>query len=303
MPQLESASQSVMEVLGTSGIVRSLLESLPSIPAWMELLGGGLLAIGVPLFILELWRLWRRGELGWERIKGMLTSAFCLVPATIVQALGVGLLIVVYFSVSALSPWVIPTTPLTALLCLLAVDFLYYWEHRLGHEVNVLWALYHSVHHSANHYDQTIGLRVSFIDFFFSPLMYLPLVLVGFDPLLVFAAFGVVLAWQQWLHTELVGRLGWLEGILNTPSNHRVHHGRNEEYLDKNYGGILIVWDRLFGTYEPEVAEVSFGLVERLESHDPVDVHTHSARKLWRKLREVKTWRERLKLILSNPPF
>lgn len=303
MPQLESVGQSVQKILESSGLVRALLESVPAIPAWMDLLGGALLIIGGLFFFFEIWRLYHLGELGWPRIKGMLTSAFCLLPATIVQALGVGSLIVIYFSVSALSPWVIPTTPLTALLCLVAVDFLYYWEHRFGHEVNALWALYHSVHHSANHYDQTIGLRVSFVDFFFSPIFFLPLVLIGFDPVLVFASLGLVLAWQQWLHTELVGKLGWLDRVFNTPSNHRVHHGRNEEYLDKNYGGVLIVWDRLFGTYTSEDAEVSFGLVEPLESQNPVDVHTHSARKLWKKLRGVKTWKERLRLILSNPPF
>jgi sterol desaturase/sphingolipid hydroxylase (fatty acid hydroxylase superfamily) len=173
----------------------------------------------------------------------------------------------------ALAPFSIPTTVGTAFVCLVLADLVFYWEHRAAHRVNVLWAAYHSTHHSAEHFDQSVGLRVSFMDFFFTPLFYLPLVLVGFHPLLVLASLSVVLAWQQWLHTEVVDRLPWLDGWLNTPSNHRVHHGRNPRYLDKNFGGILIVWDRLFGTYAPETERVEYGLVEQLGRHDPLSVH------------------------------
>ncbi len=191
----------------------------------------------------------------------------------------------------------------TAIACVLLVDSMYYWEHRLGHEVNVLWALYHSVHHSAEHYDQTIGARISFVDFFFSPLIFLPVVALGFHPVLVLAALGLILAWQQWLHTERIGRMPWLDPWLNTPSNHRVHHGSNPQYLDRNYGGVLMLWDRAFGTYAPEGEEVVYGLVDPLESHHPVDVHVHVLSKLLHRLRLAKTWRERARLLFSNQPF
>lgn len=280
-----------------------LLASLGVLGLGLELSALALLGLGLPLLGLELWSLRRQGRLDRARIKGMLTSAFCLLPASLIQALCLGALIGLYFKVQQWSLGSISTGLGSALLCLLLVDLLYYWEHRLGHEVNVLWAMYHSVHHSASHYDQTIGARISFVDFFFSPLIYLPLVLIGFHPLLVLGCLGVVLAWQQWLHTELIGRLKWLDGWLNTPSNHRVHHGSNPEYLDKNYGGILMIWDRLFGTYEPERQPVVYGLVEPLESQHPVEVHSFALKKLWRRLKEAPSLKQALALLFTNMPF
>ncbi len=248
---------------------------------------GLLILIGVPVFLMELWKLWRTGGLTKRRLAGMATSAFCLVPAGVVEAVFIGALIALFFAAGSLAPWSLPITIGTALVCLLLVDFLYYWEHRLGHEVNLLWSLYHSVHHSGDHFDQTIGLRVSFVDFFVTPLIYLPLVIVGFHPLLVLSCFGLVLAWQQWIHTELVGRLPLLDPWLNTPSNHRVHHGRNPDYLDRNYGGILMIWDRLFGTYAPEREPVDYGLVEQLRSRNPAAVHFHGLVKFVRQIGSV----------------
>lgn len=271
--------------------------------SWLDGLAFVLAMMGVPLFVLECVLMWCQGQLSRERGKGMLTSLFCLVPSSLVQWLGTGALVTLYIGASWLVPWSIDANMLTALLCLVLVDFLYYWEHRLGHEVNLLWAMYHSVHHSARHYDQSIGVRISFVDFFFSPLFYLPLILLGFHPLLVGACLGLVLAWQQWIHTELIDRLPWCDGWLNTPSNHRVHHGSNPAYLDKNYGGILILWDRLFGTYAPEQEPVHYGLVEPLESHHPVDVHGHVFGKLISKLKQARSFPEAMRLLFRNPPF
>lgn len=267
----------------------------------LNLAAGVLLALGLPVFAFELFRLWRAGALTRKRIKGMLTSAFCLVPASVVEiALG-GALLGLFFGAASLAPMTVATTPATALLCLLLVDFFYYWEHRLGHRVNLLWSAYHSVHHSADHFDQTIGLRISFVDFFVTPLIYLPLVFVGFDPFLILACFGVVLAWQQWIHTELVGKLAWLDPWLNTPSNHRVHHGRNPSYLDKNLGGILIIWDRLFGTYAPEIEPVDYGLVEPLSRREPWSTHFHVFGKMLKRLRSARTMRERRRILFGRP--
>jgi sterol desaturase/sphingolipid hydroxylase (fatty acid hydroxylase superfamily) len=260
-----------------------------------------LLLLGVPMLGLELWRLKRRKALDARRIRGMFTSAFCLLPATLVEAVFAGALGALFFGVAALTSLSIPTTVVMALVCFVLVDFLYYCEHRLAHEVNALWSLYHSVHHSADHYDQTIGLRISFVDFFISPLIYLPLVFAGFHPLLVFVCLGLVLAWQQWIHTELVGKLSLLDGWLNTPSNHRVHHGRNEIYIDKNYGGVLIIWDRLFGTYAPETEKVDYGLVEPLSSQNPVDVHFAVLGKLAERLGQVRTLPEMLSILFGKP--
>ena len=266
-----------------------------------EIVTALLFVVGLPILLVELIALWRKRRLDWRRASGMLTSAFCLVPATLIELLFVGALVAIYFWVAGFAPWPIATTWVSAALCLLLVDFLYYWEHRLAHQVNVLWALYHSVHHSADHFDQTIALRVSFVDFFVSPLIYLPLLLAGFDPILVLVCFGVVLAWQQWIHTELVGRLPWLDPWLNTPANHRVHHARNPQYLDRNYGGLLIVWDRLFGTYVPEGEAVDYGLVEPLRSRNPLAVHFHVLVKLVRKIAAARSVGAVAKTLLGRP--
>ncbi|MBK8265684.1 MAG: sterol desaturase family protein [Nannocystis sp.] len=266
--------------------------------AWAS---GVLVMVGVPMFVVELVSLSRERRLDRRRLLGLLTSAFCLIPATAIEiALG-GALVQGIERIGALAPWSIPTTWATALACLVLADLTYYWEHRAAHRIHALWAAYHSVHHSAGHYDQSIGLRVSFMDFFFTPLFYLPLVLIGFHPLLVLACLVLVLAWQQWIHTEVIGRLAWLDPWLNTPSNHRVHHGRNHDYLDRNYGGILIVWDRLFGTYAAERERVEYGLVEPLVGQDPLAVHFHGLAKLGQRLRASKGIGEGMRALLGPP--
>ena len=280
----------------------SIIEGAP--PDLLPILGGlagALLLIGAPILMLEVWRLHRAGGLTRARIAGMVTSTFCLAPAALIEiALG-AVLAALFFAAAALAPWPIATTWTTALLCFVLVDFLYYWEHRLAHEVNALWSLYHSVHHSADHYDQTIAFRISFVDFFFAPLVYLPLVLAGFHPVLVFACLGLVLAWQQWIHTELVGKLPLLDPWLNTPSNHRVHHGRNPIYIDKNYGGVLMVWDRMFGTYASETEKVEYGLVEPLKSRNPAAVHFSSLGKMLVALWQAKSLRQGMSIVFGKP--
>lgn len=280
----------------------SIIEGAP--PDLLPILGGlagALLLIGAPILMLEVWRLHRAGGLTRARIAGMVTSTFCLAPAALIEiALG-AVLAALFFAAAALAPLPIATTWTTALLCFVLVDFLYYWEHRLAHEVNALWSLYHSVHHSADHYDQTIAFRISFVDFFFAPLVYLQLVLAGFHPVLVFACLGLVLAWQQWIHTELVGKLPLLDPWLNTPSNHRVHHGRNPIYIDKNYGGVLMVWDRMFGTYAAETEKVEYGLVEPLKSRNPAAVHFSSLGKMLVALWQAKSLRQGMSIVFGKP--
>ena len=266
--------------------------------AWLS---SALLALGIPFFVAELRKLKRGGALTLARMKGMATSAFCLLPATLVEvAFGVAMLSL-FLATAALAPLPIAITPLSAVACFLLVDFVYYWEHRAGHVVNALWSAYHSVHHSADHFDQTVALRVSFVDFFVTPLFYLPLVLVGFPPLLVLACFGLVLAWQQWIHTETVGKLPWLDGWLNTPSNHRVHHGRNAAYLDRNMGGVLIIWDRLFGTYARETEKVEFGLVKPLGTTSPFAVHFRLFGAMLFRLSRARSVGEAFTVLLSKP--
>lgn len=268
---------------------------------WLELLtlvGEGLLVVLLPL---ELWCLWRQGRLNGSRAREMLASASMVVPILLGGAAYAAGLLLVFGAAHLWAPVAIPTTGFSALACVLLVDFLYYWDHRLGHEVRLFWALGHSVHHSSPHYDQTTALRISLLDGPFTFWVYLPLPLLGFAPWLVLASFGLILAYQTWLHTETIGRLRWLDPWLNTPSNHRVHHGSQPQYLDRNYGAILMLWDRLFGTYARESEPVRYGLTEPLGSSHPVRIFTHELGKLWRDLRRSPDLRAAWRLLWSRP--
>ena len=142
---------------------------------------------------------------------------------------------------------------------LIAYDFFYYWNHRVDHEVGIFWAA-HVVHHQSEAFNLSTALRQPSSGVLLGWIFYLPMAIAGVPPV-VFVAVGLIdLLYQFWIHTELVGKLGWFDRVFASPSNHRVHHGVNDQYLDKNYGGILIVWDRLFGTYEDEVEPPVFGV-------------------------------------------
>ena len=147
----------------------------------------------------------------------------------------------------------------TWLLALLAADFTYYWMHRLEHEHRILWAS-HSVHHSSNDYNLSVGFRLSLVEGFFGWAFLIPMILIGFSPFQAIVGLVLVAQYQHWVHTERVTKLGWLDEVFNTPSVHRVHHGSNRQYLDKNYGGILMIWDKLFGTFAREEEKVIYGL-------------------------------------------
>lgn len=151
----------------------------------------------------------------------------------------------------------------------LLVDHQYYWYHRFSHRVNVGWAT-HVVHHQSEEYNLAVALRQPWFSQAYSWLFYLPLALLGFPVLVWATAFALNLLYQFWIHTRLIDRLGHLEWLFNTPSHHRVHHGINDQYLDRNYAGVLILWDRLYGTFEPEGDEVLYGTRRPLRSWNPL---------------------------------
>jgi sterol desaturase/sphingolipid hydroxylase (fatty acid hydroxylase superfamily) len=163
--------------------------------------------------------------------------------------------------------WSSPVVPW--LVAFVGVDFLYYWWHRLSHEVNLLWAA-HVVHHQSEDYNLAVALRQAILTSFTVQPFYAVLALGGVPPVVFATMNAISTLYQFWIHTELVGKLGVLEGFLNTPSHHRVHHAINPKYLDKNYGAILIVWDRIFGTFEPEEEPCVYGIVKPLASYNPV---------------------------------
>jgi sterol desaturase/sphingolipid hydroxylase (fatty acid hydroxylase superfamily) len=181
-----------------------------------------------------------------------------------------------------------------------ADDLAYYCFHRIHHEVRVFWAS-HVVHHSSQHYNLSTALRQTW-----TPMTALPfwaaLALVGFAPWMILTQQAVSLIYQFWIHTERIKRLpDAVEYFLNTPSHHRVHHGANEVYLDRNYGGILIVWDRLFGTFQGEAEKVQYGLTKNIRSFRPTRVAFHEFVDLARDVRGAADWRERFGYVFRGP--
>jgi alkylglycerol monooxygenase len=167
-----------------------------------------------------------------------------------------------------------PNTIWTWLFLFTGVDFFYYWFHRMSHQVNALWAA-HIVHHQSEEYNLTVALRQSWFQGGFSWVFYLPLAFAGFEPIMFLTVSSVNLLYQFWIHTRTIDKMGALEWFLNTPSHHRVHHGSNPEYIDKNHGGTLIIWDRMFGTFRKEENEVVYGITKPLASWNPVWANVH----------------------------
>ena len=153
-------------------------------------------------------------------------------------------------------------------------DLGYYWVHRLSHRINIMWGS-HVVHHSSEEYNLTTALRQTSTPALFAGIIYLPLAFLGVSPALLIACASLNLIYQFWVHTELVDKLpNWFEAIFNTPSHHRVHHGSNPIYLDRNHAGILIIWDKLFGTFQPELIKekVTYGLVKNINTFNPAKI-------------------------------
>ncbi|MDH4584149.1 sterol desaturase family protein [Pseudomonas sp. BN415] len=180
------------------------------------------------------------------------------------------------FELSASNLWV-------WLLAFVFYDFCYYWNHRLGHERNVLWAA-HSVHHQSEEYNLSTALRQTSTGFLFGWIFYLPMALAGVPPLVFLSVGAMNLLYQFWVHTRHVPKLGWFEWVFITPSNHRVHHAQNPVYMDRNYGGVFILWDRLFGTFQEELDEepVIFGVTTPLASWNPIWANLQFYVQLWR---------------------
>jgi sterol desaturase/sphingolipid hydroxylase (fatty acid hydroxylase superfamily) len=185
---------------------------------------------------------------------------------------------------------------------LLLYDFCYYWLHRAGHEVNILWAA-HVVHHQSEDYNLSTALRQTGSGVLLGWLFYLPMAIIGY-PMEVFVVVALIdLLYQFWVHTELVGRLGWFDRVFCSPSNHRAHHAVNDRYLDRNYGGILIVWDRLFGTFieEDDTDPPIYGTRSPLRSWNPLwanaEVYWATAKDAW----HARRWRDKL-LVWVKPP-
>ena len=188
----------------------------------------------------------------------------------------------------------------TYVLLFFADDLAYYWFHRVHHEVRVFWAS-HVVHHSSRHYNLSTALRQTWTPMTALP-FWAPLALLGFAPWMILTQLAISLIYQFWIHTERVGRLpAPIEFFFNTPSHHRVHHGANEVYLDRNYGGILIVWDRIFGTFQGETERPRYGLTRNIRTFRPSRVAFHEFIEMARDVRAATSWRHKLGHVFRGP--
>ena len=177
-------------------------------------------------------------------------------------------------------------------------DFFYYWYHRAGHEINILWAS-HAVHHQSEEYNLTTALRQTSTGFLFNWIFYVPVALAGIPPVVFFAVSSINLLYQYWVHTRHIPNLGWFEWFFITPSNHRVHHAKNRRYLDKNYGGVFIIWDRLFGTYAEEddnYEPIRYGTLKPLRSWNPLWANLQLYVHLWQDAVKTRRWKDKLTL-------
>jgi sterol desaturase/sphingolipid hydroxylase (fatty acid hydroxylase superfamily) len=206
----------------------------------------------------------------------------------------------IYTALNQVAIFDLGSGPLVWIALLLADDFCYYWWHRAHHEIRFFWAA-HVTHHSSRRYNLSTALRQSWTSPMTGPLFYGPLALVGFDPAMMLTVSGINLLYQFWVHTELIDKLGPFEQVMNTPSHHRVHHGANVRYLDRNYAGIFIIWDRLFGSFQPETEPVRFGLTKNIDSHNPLWVAFHEWVGIARDVARAATPAAALGYVLAPP--
>ncbi len=252
---------------------------------WLLLLSTPLYVIIIGLeLLLSHWR-----QLNLYTVKGTLTNVYLmLLNAGIDAAFRIVYIAVLQvFFVHAFfhfqHPW------LYWVMLLLAEDFLYYWLHRFDHEIRLFWAV-HVTHHSAEQLNFSVGFRSSVFEPLYRFIYFLPLAFFGFNPLDIVFIYSATQIWGTFVHTEMVDRLGWLEYILVTPSHHRVHHASNVKYLDKNMGMFLIVWDKLFGTFQEELSAaeyepIRYGLTTAIEKPNAVNIVFHEWQNIWKDLR------------------
>jgi sterol desaturase/sphingolipid hydroxylase (fatty acid hydroxylase superfamily) len=210
--------------------------------------------------------------------------------------------------------WLWQITPLNLgtsipviILCFVLDDLRYYWVHRFGHRIRWVWAS-HVNHHSSQHYNLTTALRQTWTyTFTFMMVVRAPLILLGFHPAMVLFVGGLNLIYQFWIHTEAIGKMPrWFEAVMNTPSHHRAHHGRNARYLDCNYAGVFIIWDKMFGTFVPEQEDdkVDYGLVHNIGTFNPLRVAFHEWVGIWRDATQPGlTLRQRLAYCFAPPGY
>lgn len=275
------------------------------VAAWEQWISDWSFYIFLAMFGVELIRLAFKRKLTWDMVgdgvTNYVTLGFYLIITGVIAALFyVSVFYWVYLNFALIE---IPVTVWSVLLCLVLADIAYYWEHRFAHRVGFAWAT-HTVHHSSPYFNISVAFRFGPLDGFLPIFFYLPLALLGFNPLVIFACEMIVQIYQTALHTEVIRKLPRpIEAIMNTPSHHRVHHGSNEEYLDTNYAGIFIIWDKMFGTFAEEKAPVVYGLTDPINSINPFVAFFHGFYRFGVRFFQSKGIGEKLYSLIAPPEW
>ena len=264
-----------------------------------------LIHISIPFFLLllalESWFNARR-RYDWYELKDTFSSLAMGVGNVLVGFVNKGIVLGAFWLVWQYRFFELGSGPAAWIFLFFAEDFSYYWFHRISHESRYFWAS-HVVHHSSQKYNLATALRQTWTgELSGSFLFWLWLPLIGFHPLMVLTQRAISLLYQFWIHTEAIGKLPRpIEFLFNTPSHHRVHHGSDVKYLDRNHGGILIIWDRLFGTFQEEEERPRYGLTKNIRSYNPFYIAFHEWIDLLKDFFRAKTLRERI-LYIFGPP-
>ncbi|MFW0793127.1 sterol desaturase family protein [Gordonia sp. CPCC 205515] len=261
--------------------------------------------LAIPFFVLmvalEWWAAWKLDR-GRYDARDSRASLLMGIVSIATSAAWKALALLAYAAIfTYLAPWQLPASAWYSwVIAFVAVDFLFYWEHRMAHRVRVVWAT-HQAHHSSEYFNFTTALRQKWNNSA-AMIVWLPLPLLGVPPALIFGAYSLNLIYQFWIHTEHIDRL-WapIEFVFNTPSHHRVHHASDAEYLDRNYGGTFIIWDRLFGTFCAERHRPTYGLTKPVDTYNIWHLQTHEYGSLARDIRAASTFRDRLGYVFRPP--
>ena len=260
--------------------------------------------IAIPIFALlialESWFIKRENRESFDR-KDTWTNIFLGFGSVIFGALFGLATSLFYLAAYNFAPYKMPMNAWwTWTLLLFIDDFVYYWFHRFSHEMRFFWN-FHVVHHSSNKYNLSVAVRQSWFSGIAHWIFYIPVALLGFPFWAFVTMHGLNLLYQFWIHTERISTLGFLEYFLNTPSHHRVHHGVNNPYLDKNYAGIFIIWDKMFGTFVDEKEEVKYGIIKPLTTYNLLWINLHGWVETFEAMRGRRTLRGKLRCLFGAP--
>lgn len=269
--------------------------------------------IAIPFFFLmmglELFLLWKKGKLDYYRITDTINDLSCGIAQQVADIFmklvlfGIGYNYVYeHWSIQQIFDfqYLDKNSWISWIIVFIAVDFVYYWFHRHSHEIALFWAA-HVVHHQSEEYNLAVALRQSIFQQFFSWFYYMMFAFAGVPFDMWFICIGINLVYQFWVHTRAVGKLGFLEWVMNTPSHHRVHHGKDPKYCDKNHAGVFIIWDRMFGTFQEEEEEPTYGITVPLNSWNPLWANIGSYQSLFKEVKKAKGLKNKLKVLLGKP--